>query len=336
MVHPRFSKKEGFTLIELLVVIAIIAILVALLLPAVQQAREAARRSQCKNNLKQYGLAIHNYHDTYGTLPLGRSGPSEASSRYSPMVPLMPYYDQAPAYTAMLAAPKAPWLGGDVNNVRVPIHRCPSAPVVPNPITNLPYTNYVFCLGDVSWSIDNVSSIRGLFGNNLKVSFRDITDGLSNTAMISETVVWDNDGNGRAANGFGAVSKANTQNPINCLATWSNRQFTNYSDSTSNDLNRNPGSRWGDGISAIMGFNTILPPNSAVCADFAGNQGVLPPKSMHVGGVHLLLADGGVRFISENIHNGPMTQGSHNQGPSRFGVWGALGTRAEGEVVGEF
>src|ERR1700709_2477916 len=87
------NRRTGFTLIELLVVIAIIAVLIALLLPAVQQAREAARRSQCKNNLKQLGLAMHNYHDTYKVFPTASGG-----NGFSPHARILPYVDQAPLY----------------------------------------------------------------------------------------------------------------------------------------------------------------------------------------------------------------------------------------------
>ena len=91
-------KKSAFTLIELLVVIAIIAILIALLLPAVQQAREAARRSQCKNNLKQFGLALHNYHDTFSMFPIGGTGDRDYRPRVSWQVRVLPFLDQAPLY----------------------------------------------------------------------------------------------------------------------------------------------------------------------------------------------------------------------------------------------
>ena len=119
----RSSKsRRAFTLIELLVVIAIIAILIALLLPAVQQAREAARRTQCKNNLKQLCLALHNYHDTYLRFPGGTTGsgcrsssdcPTQQTGRHriSAHVDLLPYYDQANLWNAYSASPSAPWSG---------------------------------------------------------------------------------------------------------------------------------------------------------------------------------------------------------------------------------
>ena len=107
--------NRAFTLIELLVVIAIIAVLVALLLPAVQQAREAARRSQCKNNLKQFGLALHNYHETCDRFPAMSGGPDTTrGGDYSGLVMLLPYFDQAPLYTAATAKDPArpqPWDG---------------------------------------------------------------------------------------------------------------------------------------------------------------------------------------------------------------------------------
>src|SRR5579863_8203512 len=139
--------RRAFTLIELLVVIAIIAVLVALLLPAVQQAREAARRSQCKNNLKQYGLALHNYHETYSLLPSGEmqtgccnTGVAGGAPRYSPNVALLPYVDQQTTYNAVSSSYRslangntyarfssAPWDGGySPFNTSIPMFVCPS------------------------------------------------------------------------------------------------------------------------------------------------------------------------------------------------------------------
>ncbi len=171
--------QRGFTLIELLVVIAIIAILIALLLPAVQQAREAARRSQCKNNLKQLGLAMHNYHDTHRVFPPAAALPSGVTvDRYAWSVFLLPFADQAPLYNAIAPNGSAvPSATANSNRLRtvLSVYKCPSdvgSPINPN------FSNYGSSNYPVSWQ---------MCSDNSRTKMRDVTDGTSNTVLIGES-----------------------------------------------------------------------------------------------------------------------------------------------------
>ncbi|QDU11528.1 DUF1559 domain-containing protein [Gimesia aquarii] len=338
--------KAGFTLIELLVVIAIIAILIALLLPAVQQAREAARRSTCKNNLKQIGLGLHNYHSTYGTFPASRIGPYESTcssctpdSRFSVYVPLLPFIDQAPLYqqiTGNLGTSSFVWnINFDAYRTKLPIINCPSD-VDTADITRLGQHNYLFSIGDRYSSLDTTSpgGLRGIFGLQSSVRMRDIIDGTSNTAMVSECIRPPGSGATTPANTFGANSRLNSTNPSACLASFVNGAFTS-GPSGLLDRERSLGTRWADGRSGYINFNTILPPNAPVCNGQA-STGILPPSSRHEGGVHLLLADGAVRFISENIDTGDVSASQVASGASPYGIWGGLGSKNGGEPLGEF
>ncbi|QGQ22027.1 DUF1559 domain-containing protein [Gimesia benthica] len=197
------QSRRGFTLIELLVVIAIIAILIALLLPAVQQAREAARRSTCKNNMKQIGLALHNYHDAFNSFPIGaqfqRSG---ANWR----VGILPYIDQAPAYNLVNFSGSF-WAHSSLQPVfrtlRVPIYVCPSSPhgmvnaevalanesMVMDYVgiagaTPDPASRTTVCTGDVIGG--GAYCNNGLLAIYFSKRMRDCTDGTSNTIVIGE------------------------------------------------------------------------------------------------------------------------------------------------------
>ncbi|MEQ8855800.1 DUF1559 domain-containing protein [Gimesia sp.] len=337
------KSRRGFTLIELLVVIAIIAILIALLLPAVQQAREAARRSTCKNNLKQMGLALHNYHSTHGMFPASRIGPYESTcttcgpdSRFSTYVPLLPYLDQAPLYeqiTGNLGSTSYVWnTGFSAYKTKLAIIMCPSD-VDTGDITTLGQHNYLFSVGDQYSNLETNSSgaLRGVFGFRTSVRMRDIIDGTSNTAMVSECVRPPGAGSLTPANTFGTNSTSNTTNPSACRASFVNGAFT----TGLLDRNRSLGTRWTDGRAGYINFNTILPPNSPVC-NGQTTSGILPPSSRHVGGVHLLMGDGAVRFISENIDTGNIAASQVTSGKSPYGIWGALGSKNGGETVGEF
>ena len=183
------SRRRAFTLIELLVVIAIIAVLIALLLPAVQQAREAARRSQCKNSLKQLGLALHNYHDTYGMFTYRAGGTATNTFRLSGTIGLLPYLDQAPLFNRIAAGDAtnppggpAPWTTNWVWNVSIPVLHCASDPY--NKPTGT--TNYMFNVGDTITSNMNAREVRGLFAYLHCYRLRDVVDGASNTIAMSE------------------------------------------------------------------------------------------------------------------------------------------------------
>jgi prepilin-type N-terminal cleavage/methylation domain-containing protein len=355
--HPLLRSRRGFTLIELLVVIAIIAVLIALLLPAVQQAREAARRSQCKNNLKQLGLALHNYHDVFNTFPARKSGTvrngtdcnTGNSTRLSGLMPLMPYMDQAPLYNQVQAggggiAPGGPcgWAGWTVWDVVIPGLLCPSDPGS-NELRRV--TNYVFSVGDTIAGYRDGQSVRGMFAFRRCNGVRDALDGTSNTVMMSETL---RPRNGRLDD-IGTMTAVRKNegvvigyagigtNPSACLASITNGMYN----TPANAKNRGGSNAW-DGQPEYVGFNTVMPPNGPSCVDMGtaccgdSPDGVLAARSRHVGGVQCLMGDGAVRFISENIDTGNLAAAEVNAGPSPYGVWGALGSKAGGETVGEF
>ena len=361
MVEPRRSvKRRGFTLIELLVVIAIIAILIALLLPAVQQAREAARRTQCKNHLKQIGLALHNYHDVYGMFVYRKGGshgdpaPSGYTrgnvSRLSGFMGLMPYLDQAPLYNAVQGGgtsgsntvpPGGPegWAGWSTWDVKIPGLLCPSDGLNTQEVRT---NNYVFCVGDSARNPRDSYTVRGMFGYRRCVRVADVIDGTSNTIAMSEHVRANfapTTNSGRLAVEGVAMSMDPINNPGACLANATGGRFIN-----SVEVKGRHGTSLWDGQPERCGFTTILAPNSPSCA--AGTNvnadsadAALAPTSFHTGGVHCLMVDGAVRFVSENIDTGNLTLASPNQGDSSsspYGVWGALGTKAGGETISDF
>lgn len=354
LAHSRI--RRGFTLIELLVVIAIIAVLIALLLPAVQQARESARRTQCKNNLKQLGLALHNYHDTFNMLPgfaVGSGTPNAGSgnpgfrTRMSGIVSLLPYMDQAPLYTVIWAdsPSKYPWdTSGAYWKTTLPALVCPTdSGMTPPTGTFCGKRNYVFCAGDgVATNGDNGGSntpiivvTRGMFGAISYLNIAACNDGTSNTLAMAESVA------PFATNAFGMVAASTGSTPAACQALYNRGTRTYPGGGWTGDTSR--GYRWGDGAAYFSAFTSAVPPNSGNCFSSASmghwNQGFYTASSMHVGGVQCLMMDGSVRFISENISSGNQaaTPPSGNTGgASPYGVWGALGSRIGGEAVGDF
>ena len=342
---PRLNRR-AFTLIELLVVIAIIAVLIALLLPAVQQAREAARRSQCKNSLKQLGLALHNYHDTHSTLPPGRLVTQVDGSGhcYSAYGHLLPHLDQAPLYYQIdfNSNPDVGFANAIPLSTNLPVLLCPSDPFVtlqPASATapSSAVHNYPLNTGTtypISTRNASGTPVTGIFFENSSVRFRDVTDGMSNTVCISETLrsqlggptTWDGVS---PTNGF-ALTQGNNNSTTG-------PELTNYASQCHAAgllLQQTRGSKWLYGAPGHSMYNHLRVPNDR---DIDCRGGIphsdktdalwrtlshnVTAHSRHIGGVHALLCDGSVRFVSENID---------------ITTWQGLGSRNGGEVVGEF
>lgn len=341
----RKNSRYGFTLIELLVVIAIIAILVALLLPAVQQAREAARRSSCKNNLKQFGLAMHNYHDVHNVFPpMSNAGwGSSNTTQFSWTVHVLPFVEQSAMYDALKGSAQTaglpvPWSPNAVMQVgNIATFLCPSDPL-PGTFSGGPIS-YKVSTGDQAYQNDEDATPRGMFGRNSKVSFRDVTDGTSNTIMMGERIIG-NGGNTDIVMGTGRINdtSATAAVPTACTAiiNLATKTFTGGVVSSGQCA----GCRIWDGRPHFSAITTILSPNSGSCQSSSsdGDWEYANLSSRHTGGAQVVMADGSVRFISENIDSGnrsaSMTDTTGGQSP--YGILGALGSKGGGEVVGEF
>ncbi|QDV71149.1 Type II secretion system protein G precursor [Rosistilla carotiformis] len=331
-------QRSGFTLVELLVVIAIIGILVGLLLPAVQAAREAARRMSCSNNVKQLGIALHNYHDTYLAMPARQGGPNwtggsaTGTPRWSAFVGLLPFMEQQPRYDQITSGGYHVWHSnansgyvGEIDSFICPSDGLFSAAGGDRAAMYSPL-NYGLNMGDnYNISVDASrpdQGVRGLFGYLMYLNFSAITDGLSNTIAMSETLISPD------SSRLGRAVANSTNNPLACRAYLVNGQYTSGSLIAQF---RCHGQRWQDGRPGYCAVTTILPPNSATCSTQAGG-GIYSSSSRHPGGIQALLADGSVRFITETIDTGDLSQSAVTSGTSPYGVWGALGSRDGGEV----
>lgn len=349
----QLSKRQGFTLIELLVVIAIIAILVALLLPAVQQAREAARRSSCKNNLKQLGIAMHNYHDTYTVFPPGVVNELDGSSaslcldnhgHWTWSAFILPYVELGTVYDQFQV--------GDLRASQVmaqfetsmksayPAFRCPSdagSPEAHNTSNSPGYAiskdpgggNHGLSLMNYI-AVNNTTNIRvrpntgggndgtqgavGMFFENSKIRMRDLTDGTSSTLMLGE----------RSYRLGGVMMHAGTLFAL--------RDHGSSTCRGPNGQDRNAG--WNQGMMTVAGhvrdgINPALPAtlSNTAQSSLRGNF-----SSQHRGGAQFCMADGSVRFLSENIDNDQETAAPY----LIDSVLEALVGIRDGHIVGEF
>ncbi len=311
----RRSPRRAFTLIELLVVIAIIAVLIALLLPAVQAAREAARRMQCVNNLKQIGLAAHNYHDRVGALPGAELAYNVTS--FSALTHLLGSMEQTTVYNSInFSMPN----GDPTNNTalvtRVNTFICPSDVADPHPEYG-GQTNYMAEMG--SWIVwmqasgpnAGLAPPNGMFYGDSATRIADVTDGTSNTGLFSERILADF--NTGIVSPIADVFFSPAQPTTVAAAVQACQAINIYDPASAFPLFM--GAPWINGQHVFLNVTT---PNTRSCGFFSALRAAMPPSSRHSGGVNFLLADGSVRFVKDSVS------------PT---VWSALGTRNGGEII---
>ncbi len=348
---PASSSRRALTLIEVLVAISIVSLLIALLLPAVQSARESARRAQCSNNLKQLGLALHNYHDTFGSLPPGRiksydpryAGPKPPCTSSivdkSLEVFALGFMEQTTIYNAINQSLAI--IGGEnstVHSIAISSFACPSDPMsgsardlnpgalsrygVPDPAVMV-FTSYAGMIGSLPVLAQPLPSsncvvpgaliaqCNGVFNDLSPIRFAWVSDGLSNTIFMAEKATT-------------ILQELNVVNP-------------QYAAKHGWYITGN----WGDTL-----VTTLYPPNAcdrvALGAMTARTNSA---SSMHPGGLNVLMGDGSVRFIKDTIQTWPFDPSTGNPAGASLngqgawvnlppaGVWQALSTRAGGEVV---
>ena len=341
--------------------IAIIGILIALLLPAVQAAREAARRMQCTNNLKQLGLALHNYHDSRKSFPAvaGDGGVNDAIPVWvSIFVRLLPYMEQTARADLFSSATVGSypysglWTATTEEGCRGPV----TPLLCPSDGTQFSFandgqagaTNYVVSYGDsnIGSHVLGRDGRRGLVGG-LKVfrSMGSISDGTSNTAAFSETLVGRNGLDEKIGRGIAEVPPTGVPWVENIGVCASKRGPNKTLLSLRDTSPGGRGNAFAMGSALYVGFSTILPPNGPSCCDFGGgavhdSASMYSAASNHTGGVNMALVDGSVHFVSETINalspgidlatvGDPGKPGAG--GPSPFGIWGAYGSIDGGE-----
>ncbi len=311
--------RRGFTLIELLVVVSIIGILVALLLPAVQAAREASRKVLCSNNFKQLGLALHGYHGTYNSFPIGRTGlyytyPSKDPNRRTWSLGLLPYIEQGPLQNAFnFALSFYEPQNQTAVNIQVATFVCPSdMPCIQEPWSSVPrvkgsvaanWGNTHYFQGEANRGADGPVPFNGPngkstftgapFAGNLSFGLNTFSDGTSGTILLGEVII--------GQNLVVADHRGDLFNDDRACA-----MFMTYTTPNSKILDQ-----MGDDIYCGQGYANNPPCNGASPAFNAS-------RSRHPGGVHTLLGDGSVRFVKDSVD---------------IQVWRALGSPSGGEIL---
>jgi prepilin-type N-terminal cleavage/methylation domain-containing protein/prepilin-type processing-associated H-X9-DG protein len=318
-------RSAGFTLIELLVVIAIIAVLIALLLPAVQSAREAARRAQCVNNLKQMGLALHNYHDAVSSFPPGyiaasvfRDGETDTSPGWSWASMVLPQLDQAPLFASLnLSLPVQVPANSTGAQTLLNVFLCPSDQLPGGTfpvgdgfgvtVATVAPASYAACTGndaaDVALGLNNDGSGNGLFFRNSSVRIASIVDGTSQTIMLLERAWGITEGTWVGAINEGVVLRG----PFNPCPS--------------------------SAVASYLAPCLILAHCNLLNTNTDTDSGLDDSSSFHPAGANVLFADGSVHFLKSVLGNaGTNPDGSTRYSPSSLTLQ-ALGTRAGGEVI---
>jgi prepilin-type N-terminal cleavage/methylation domain-containing protein/prepilin-type processing-associated H-X9-DG protein len=320
------QRSRGFTLIELLVVIAIIAVLIALLLPAVQAAREAARRTQCINNLKQMGIALHNYHDSLSVFPPGYiaaspfiDGETDVAPGWSWATMLLPQLEQGPLYSSInVYLPVQAPANTTATQTLVTAFICPSDQLpstrtfavtdgLGNTVATVTPSSYAACTGsdaaDVALGLNYDGSGNGLFYRNSRVTIAAVIDGTSQTVALLERAWGDTEGTWVGAVAGGYVQRG----PFNPC----------------------PGSAFATYLAPCL----VLAHCHLLNTNADTDSGLDDPSSFHPSGANALFTDGSVHFLRNVLGDaGVNPDGSTRYTPSSL-IEQALGTRAGGEVV---
>ncbi len=343
-------KRSAFTLVELLVVIAIIGLLVGLLLPAIQASREAARRIQCSNNMRQLGIAMMNYESTYRAFPALRAGTEGFSSalagnheRRSALITLLPFIEQSPLATRIdagestalgVVAPGGPFPGETIDGTyqpwltQVSQFLCPDEPKRPEAL-EMGRTSYAFCYGDNVLDVAN-GRTRGMFQTLAWKRLSEVRDGTSNTLAMSELKIGAPIGEWLTEAELNRPSKNTSKHP--------DPDYIAKLPLPPPPIHGR-GMRWTDGAPVYTAFNTIFAPNESNVSNRSSYDlvnGLFTAGSYHSRLLIVLYVDASVHVISATIDNGDLAKSAplgDSGEPSPYGVWGQLGTIGCGEIL---